>query len=80
MSVDDFNLLSQDDVAEDGEEGEDGRERRPAVHHQERDMVHFQAIRQVPYSCAAWIGVGDDDDLVAAVDEFLSLRSATDDE
>ena len=36
-------------------------------------MVDFEAVGEVAYAGAAFIGMGNDDDLVAAVDEFLLL-------
>lgn len=33
-------------------------------------MIDFEAIGKVAYSCATLIGMGDDDDLMAAVDQF----------
>lgn len=72
MTVDNLNLFANDDVAEYGEEREERRHRGLAVYDEEGDMVDFEAICEVAYSGAAFVGVGDDDDFVAAVDEFLS--------
>lgn len=70
MAVHDFYALADDNVAEDGEEGEDGRERGGAVDDEERDMVDFEPVGQVAYACPALVIVRDDDDFVATVDQF----------
>lgn len=41
MSVDYFDLLSQNDIAKDGEERENRRECRFTVDDKERYMIHF---------------------------------------
>ena len=61
------------DIAKDGEEGEDGRKGRLAIDDQEWNVVDFEAIGQVSYACSAGVSVSDDDHLVAAIDEFLSM-------
>jgi hypothetical protein len=71
MAVHYLDLLADDDVPEDGEEGEHGGERSLAVDGPEGDVVDFEAIGEVADSLASLEGVGDDDDLVATVDEFL---------
>ena len=71
MAVHYLDLLADDDVPEDGEEGEDGGERGFAVDGPEGNVVDFEAIGEVADSFAAFEGVGDDNDFVATVDEFL---------
>jgi hypothetical protein len=71
MSVYDLDALANDDVAEDGEEGEDGRKGRLAVYNEKRHVVDFEAIGEVPHASPASVSMGDDDDLVTAVNEFL---------
>jgi hypothetical protein len=73
MSVYDLDALANDDVAEDGEEGEDGRKGGLAVYNEKRYVVDFEAIGEVPHARPASVSVGDDDDFVAAVNEFLEL-------
>lgn len=63
-------LLPDDNVSEDRKEGEDGRERRFAVYDEERNVVDLQAICEIADTGAAFVGMGDDDDFVAAVDEL----------
>jgi hypothetical protein len=75
MAVYDLDALPNDDVAEDGKEGEDGRKGRLAVYDQKGHVVDFEAIGEVPHASPASVGVSDDDHLVAAVDEFLELVS-----
>jgi hypothetical protein len=73
MSVYNPNALAYDNVAEDGEEGEDGGEGCFAVDDPKGDVVDFEAVGQVAYAFAAGVSVCDDDDFVAAVDEFLAV-------
>ena len=72
MTMNNLNLFANDDIAEYGEEREERRHRGLAVDDEEGDMVDFEAVGEVAYAGAAFIGVGYDDDFVAAVDEFLS--------
>ena len=71
MAVDDLDLLTDDDVAEDGEEGEDGRKGGLAVDDKEGHVVDLEAIGQVADASATLVLMGDDDDLVATVNELL---------
>jgi hypothetical protein len=71
MPMYDLNLLSNNYVAEYRKEGEDGWHRRLAVDNQKRDMVDLESICEVSHSSAAFVGVGNDDDFVAAIYEFL---------
>lgn len=68
--MDYLNLLSNDNVAEDGKEGEHRGKGAGAVHDEEGDMVDLEAIRKVSYACPALICVSDDYDFMAAVDEL----------
>ena len=70
MAVYDFNLLSDADVAKDGEEGEDIRECRLSVDDKKGDIVHLQAVGEISHACAVVVCVSDDDDFVATVDEL----------
>jgi hypothetical protein len=70
MPMDNFNILSYDDISEYWEEREDGRETRSSVHNQIWYMVNFDTIRQVSDAFSFIIIVGNDDDLVASVYEF----------
>jgi hypothetical protein len=67
----DLNLFSNDDVAEYGEKGKEGRHCGFAVNDEERNMVDLKAICEVSHAGPAFVGMSDDNDLVAAVDEFL---------
>ena len=70
MPVYDLDLFSDYNISEDWKEGKDGGEARLAVYDEERDVVDFEAVREVAYSSPAFVCMGDYDDLVAAVDEF----------
>ena len=70
MSMNNLNLLAQDDVAKDGEEGEDGWECRFSVDDEERYMVDLKPIRQVSYPRSPFVCMCDDDDLVTSIDQL----------
>jgi hypothetical protein len=75
MPMYNLNLLTDHDIAEDGEEGEDGREGGFAVDGPEGDVVGLEAIGEISHTCSARVGVRDDDDFVAAINEFLTCVS-----
>ena len=66
----DLNFLSKDDVSEYREEGKDSRESGFSIDDKERYMVDLEAIGKIPNSSPPFIGMGDDDDFMAAVDEL----------
>lgn len=70
VAMHDLDLLADDNVAEDGEEGEDGGHGRFPVDDEERDMVDLESVGEVADPGAALVRMGDDDNLVAAIDEF----------
>lgn len=72
VSMDNLDLLADDDVAEYREEGEDGGHRRLAVYDEEWHMVDLEAIGQISDPSSSFVGMSDDDDLVAAINEFLA--------
>jgi hypothetical protein len=76
VSVYYFDALADHNVAEDGEEREDGRKRGLSVDDQEGNIVDLQAICKVPYTSPTSVGMSDDNHLVAAIDEFLNLVRA----
>lgn len=71
MAMYDLDVLAYDDVAEYWEEREDCREGGFAVYDEEGNVVDLEAVGQVAYTGTAFVGVCDDDDFVAAVNEFL---------
>ena len=70
MPMHNFNLLSQNDVSEYREEGKDSRESGFSIDDKERHVVDFETIGEIPDTRSSLIGMGDDDDLVAAIDEL----------
>lgn len=76
MAVHDLDILPDEDLAQDWEGREDGRECRRSVHHPVRQGVHLQSVRQVSDSTSVRvrfsISMSNDYDRVAAIDEFLS--------
>ena len=71
MAMYDFDLLSDYDVPENGEERKDGREGGLSVDDQKWNMVDLQAIGEVADSSTASVGMRYYNDFVASVDEFL---------
>lgn len=67
MAMHNLDPLPEDDVAEDGEKGEDSGHSRFAIDYQERDVVHFQTIRQVSYPSTIFVGMSDNDDFVPSI-------------
>jgi len=65
-----FNLFPNDDVSEDGEEREDGGHSRLSVYNKKGDVVNLEPISEIADASAAFVCMGDDDDFMAAVDEF----------
>lgn len=72
VSMHNLNLLANDDVAEYREKGEDGGHCRLAVYDEEWNMVDLEPVGQVPHAGPSFVRMSDDDDLVAAINEFLS--------
>lgn len=70
MSMNNLNLLPQDYVAKDGEKGKDGWECRFSIDDEERYVINFEPIGQVPYSCSPFVRMSDDDDLVTSIDQL----------
>ncbi|KAK5001218.1 hypothetical protein LTR28_012879, partial [Elasticomyces elasticus] len=75
MAVNNLDALTNENVAEDRKEREDGREGCLAIDDHERHVVDFQAVGEVANARSAGVGMGDDDDLVATIDEFLAHQS-----
>jgi hypothetical protein len=70
VAVDNLDALANEDVAHDGEPGEDGGEGGVTVDDEEGDVVDLEAVHEVADALAVIVGVGDDNDLVAAVYEL----------
>lgn len=70
MAMHDVDLLPDDNVAEYGEEGEDGRKRRRPVDDKERDVVDLHAVGEVANTLASGIFMCNHNDLVAPVDKL----------
>lgn len=68
----DLDLFSNDDIAEDRKEGEDCWKRGLSIYDEKRDVIDFETVGQISDSCAAFVGVSYDDDLMAPVDEILT--------
>ena len=66
----DFDLLPDDDIAEDGEEGEDSWEGCRPVDDEEWNVIDLDAVCEISHAGSTLVGVGYDNDLVAAVHEL----------
>ena len=75
MSVYNLNLFPDDNVSKHREKGKDRRHGRFPIYNEERHMVHLESICEISHPCSPLIRVGNDDDLMATVDEFLDLVS-----
>ena len=70
MPMHDFNLLSQDNIPENRKERKDSREGSFPIDNEERYMIDLETICEISNTGAPFIGVGDDDDFMATIDEF----------
>ena len=70
MTMYNLDLLSNDDIAEDWEEGEDGGKGRCTVDDEKGDVVDFEAVREIPHSSAPVVSVRYNDDFVSSIDEL----------
>lgn len=75
MPVDNLDLLANDNVPENGEEGENRRHSGLAVYNEERDVVDLESIGKVADPGASFVGMGNDDHFVASVNKFLGSMS-----
>ena len=71
MPMDNLNLLPDNDVPKDGKKGENSGHSRLSVYDQKWNMINFEAVGQVTDTRATLIGMGNDDDFMSPVNEFL---------
>ena len=71
MTMHNLYTFSNDDIAKYWKEGKDSGESCLHIDDQKRYIVYFQAVGQVSNTFATLIGMGNDDNLMATVDEFL---------
>ena len=79
MAMNYVNLLSDNDIAEYGEEREDGGECRFTVDDEEWNMVNLQSVGEISDSSASFVCVGNNNDFVSSIDEFLRTLSKSSD-
>lgn len=79
MTVDDLYPLANEDLSQYRERGEYGRESRRSIDDPMRKMVDFKTVREVSHARTSWawwsICVGDDNHIVAAINQFLYMIS-----
>jgi hypothetical protein len=71
MTVNNVNVLSNNDIPEYREEREDGREGRFTVDDEEWDVVDLESIGKVTDSSPSLVCMRNDDYFVSPIDEFL---------
>ena len=72
MTVNDLNLLANDNIAEYRKEGKDGRKCRLAVDDEEGNVVDLESIRKVADAGSTLVCMRDDNNFVSTVDQFLT--------
>lgn len=70
MSMHNLYLLSDDNVAKDWEEREDGWEGRCAVDDEEGNVVDFEAIGEISHARPSFVCMRNDYHIMAAVDKL----------
>jgi len=70
MAMNYLNLLANDNVSKYGEEREDCWEGCFSVDDQERNVVDFEAVCEIPNSSSSFICVSDDNNFVSAINEL----------
>lgn len=72
MAMNNLDLFPNDNVPEQGEEGEDGGKGGLAIYDEKGYMVDFKAIGEISNTCPASVCVGNDNDFMASINEFLA--------
>lgn len=70
MTMNNFNLLTNENVSQNREEGKHRGECSLAVDDKKRHMVYFKSIGEISHALSVVVRVCNDDDLVAAVNEL----------
>lgn len=70
MTMNNLNLLPDENVSQNREEGKHGGKSSLAIDDEKRNMVHFESVCEVSHALSVVVGVCNDDDLVAAVNEL----------
>ena len=70
MPMYNFDLLSDYDVAKDGKEREDSWQSRLSIDDEERNMINFESVCEVPDTSSTFVCMGYDNYFMAAIDEF----------
>ena len=74
VAVDDPDLLTNNNVPEDGKEGKDSRKSGLSVDDKKRNVINFESIRQVSDSSTASVRVSDYNNFMTTIDQFLNAR------
>lgn len=68
--MDNVDPFAYDNIAENGEKGEDGRKTGRPVKHEEGNMIDLEAIGEIAHASATLISMRDDDDFVTPVPQL----------
>ena len=68
--MDNLDLLSNYNISEHWEEGEDRRKCSCAIHDQEWNMVDFEPVREIAYSGPFIVGMRYDNDFVTPINKL----------
>jgi len=71
MAMHNFDLFSDYDVPEDGEEGKNRGHGRLSVNDEEWNMINLEPIGKIMHPSSSFICMRDDDDFVSSVNKFL---------
>ena len=70
MAVHNLNLFPQNNVTEDGEKGENSGKGTFSINDQKGNVINFEPVSEVSDACTALVGMRDDHNLMATVDEL----------
>jgi len=71
VPMNNLDLFADDDIPKYREKREHRGHGRLAVYDEERDMVDFEAVGEIPNSGPSFIRMGNDDDFMSAINKFL---------
>ena len=70
VTMDNLDLLSDNDVSKDREKREDCWQSTFAIYDQKRHMVDFKTIGEIAHACPSLVCMGDDYHFVSAIDQL----------
>ena len=70
MPMYNLNFFSENDITENGKEGENSGKSAFSIDDQKGNVIDLESICEIPDACATLVGMGDDHDLMATVNKF----------